>query len=81
MIVECNGYVHAMVSAIKRLYVAYMTNSTLLETLRLEHMADSKLQECDLLCALETWYDEERDVEEVYNDSRDSATVVLVFLT
>jgi hypothetical protein len=45
---------HAMVSAIKRLYVAYMTNSALLETLCLEHIADSKLQECNLLCALET---------------------------
>jgi hypothetical protein len=73
--------VHAIVSAIKRLYVACMTNSALLETLRLEHIADSKLQECNLLCALETWYNKERDIKKVYNNSRDSATVVLVFLT
>jgi hypothetical protein len=72
---------HAIVSAIKRLYIVYITNSALPETLRLEHIADSKLQEYNLLYALETWYDKERDVEEVYNDSRDSATVVLVFLT
>jgi hypothetical protein len=73
--------VHAIVSTIKRLYIAYITNSALLETLCLEHIVDSKLQECNLLCALETWYNKERDVEEVYDNSRDSATVVLVFLT
>jgi hypothetical protein len=73
--------VHAIVSAIKRLYIACITNSALLETLYLEHIADSKLQECNLLCALETWYNKKRDVEEVYNNSRDSTTVVLVFLT
>ena len=72
---------HAIVSIIKRLYIACMTNSTLLETLRLEHIADSKLQECNLLCALETWYNKERDVKEVYDNSRDSVIVVLVFLT
>jgi hypothetical protein len=73
--------VHAIVSAIKRLYIACITNSALPETLRLEHMVDGKLQECNLLCALETWYNKERDVKEVYDDGRDSATVVSVFLT
>jgi hypothetical protein len=73
--------VHAIVSAIKRLYIACITNSALPETLCLEHIADSKLQEYNLLCALETWYNKERDVKEVYNNSRDSATVVSVFLT
>jgi hypothetical protein len=72
---------HAIVSIIKRLYVACITNSALLETLCLEHIADSKLQEYNLLCALGTWYNKERDVEKVYNNSRDSAIVVLVFLT
>jgi hypothetical protein len=54
IIAECNSYMHAIVSVIKRLYIVCITNSALLETLCLEYIADSKLQEYNLLCALET---------------------------